>query len=117
MVSSIDCLPMSSCYWNPLILRFALSLIYLGQKYTHSCDIGVEKLLPCGNSVRDGIIYLCSEMRKGFRGKLGDIFRYGSGVTYDGVKIKLTGGKYYEFILHNIETKRRPVIRGEYIGS
>lgn len=40
------------------------------------------------------------------------LFKYGSGITCDGVKIDLTSKKYYDFVLHFLGIRRRSMAKG-----
>lgn len=50
---------------------------------------------------------------------LTEMFRIGGGLTYDGVKVELTGKKYYNTVLHYIKLTRSPINRdgGDYWES
>lgn len=77
---------------------FAESLFHVGKHYSSSSIINVINLVPCAKTVRSNVICIASKLRDKFKSKLPAIFHYRVGVTCD--KIKLTGKKYYNFVLH-----------------
>lgn len=40
---------------------------------------------------------------------------YGGGICFDGVKLEATGRKYYNVVMHYLDTKRRPFSFGRGI--
>lgn len=109
---SIDSLPLNFCDKKLGMLHFATSLVELGETHSPSCQINMEKLLPCGDPVRAGVLSLCNNLRHNFKSKLSEIFRHGAGATCDGVKLDIPGGKYYDIVLHYLDTRRRPISKG-----
>lgn len=76
------------------MLLFAKSLVEIGESDEPSCNIDVQRVLAHGNTVRKGIIELCSAMPVDLAKDIGKSFKYGSGITSDRVKLDLTVKKY-----------------------
>lgn len=72
---AIYTLTMSFCQNKMGITIFAKSLIELGQSCEPSCEIDINWLLPCGVTVRRGIMELCWSMRVEFKNDLQKIFK------------------------------------------
>lgn len=105
-------LPLSFAYQKPGFISFARSLVEVGQRFSNASRIDVKKLLPSGHAVRDGVTRLAAEYQESFKDHLKGILDIGGGVTCDGVKVEVSGKKYYDFVLNFVEVSRRPVCKG-----
>lgn len=111
--SALDLLPLSFCDSKHRGVRqFADALIQLGQCYATTAQIDVGKLLPCGNSIRKGILDLSDKLRLEFKEKLPTLLENGGGISCDGVKLESNGRKYYDFVMNYIEFGRKSLSNG-----
>lgn len=108
----LDNMPLNFAYHRSGFMGLARTLVNIGQSYAAATSINLKTLLPSGTAVREGVLNLASEYRAIFKEKLPEVLRVGGGISCDGVKVELTGKKYYDFVLNYIEVHRRPVSRG-----
>lgn len=113
---ALDLQPLSFCQHKVGMTKFAEALIELGQSFAPSVKLNVAKALPCGNTVRSGLIDLSNRMQLEFNTKLPSILEMGGGVTCDGVKLETNGKKYFDFVLNYLKFFRRPIAQGGGIG-
>lgn len=69
--------------------HFATSSVDLGQTYSPSCQINMEKLSPIGDIVRAGVLSLHRILETDFKSKLDKIFGLGVGGTCDVLKLNI----------------------------
>lgn len=79
---------MNFCEKKNVIKALAQSLIELSKMYILSCSSNVANILPCGNTVRKGVIKLSGIINSKFKSILANFFHYGGGLSWDVEKIE-----------------------------
>ena len=87
----LDMLPLNFCDKKQGMVKFAEALVELGQSFAQSLKVNVAKALPCGNTVRSGLIQFSDELQKEFISQLSSILDLGAAVPCDGVKLDTNG--------------------------
>lgn len=108
IASSVDKLPFSFAK-KPGFRTLAAGLIKLGQTYSSSSILDIHKILPCGNTVRKGVVDLSKKLKEDFKEQLDKVFRFGGGMCCDGAKDERTDKKYYNLVLHYLDHQRSPL--------
>lgn len=67
--------------------------------------------MPWPNTVSKEVINIAKDLNKQYGDGFANIFRYEGGISCDGVQIEVTGKTYYNFILHYLAVKCRPLSR------
>ena len=99
-------LPISFTYRKPGITRFAKALISFGQTLHPTAivnDALVNNILPAPQTVRASITSRASYTRKKIKDSMETLMKRGGGITCDGLKQRVNGKKYYDFVLHFVE--------------
>ena len=94
--------------------RLATGLIKLGQQYSTSSNLDIDKILPCRNTVRQGVVDLSKSLKEEFKLQLDIVFRFGGAMCCDGAKDPMTDKKYYNLVLHYLNHQLRRAAKGGF---
>lgn len=84
---------------------FTQAIFDAGRCIPGDVDIDVEDLLPCATTVRSAIQESANDLRLKLRGVLPTAIRVGGAVSSDGLTNKISGKKYYDFVLHFVDPR------------
>lgn len=110
---AIDTLPISFCDGKKGLKILAKSLTEKGQSYSPSATIYIEHILPFAKTVKKGFLN-AADLNTEVVQQLPTFFLSGGAISCDGVKRYITRKMFYNFVLHFLDFKSKPISRGGY---
>lgn len=100
-------LPLSFVYNRPGMISFAYQLVKIGHNLPPTVAVDIVDLLPSIQGFADSLQSKAQETRQIIARKhLPKIMQLGRGISFDGLKQPLSGWKYYDLVLHYVNSTK-----------